>query len=62
VDPTGAGDCFATAFAVRYAETESFAEAGWFAAAAGALAVEGYGLAGVPTRAAIEQRMKQVAA
>ena len=62
VDPTGAGDCFASAFVVRYVETQSLAAALPFALAAGALAVEGSGLAGVPTRAAIESRLARVAA
>lgn len=62
VDPTGAGDCFATAFVVRYIETGDLAAACSFALAAGALAVEGDGLAGVPARAAIEERLARVAA
>jgi len=62
VDPTGAGDCFATAFLVRYIETRSLTDALRFALAAGALAVEGFGLAGVPTRTAIESRLARVAA
>ncbi len=62
VDPTGAGDCFATAFVVRYLETQNLADPLPFALAAGALAVEGLGLAGVPTRAAIESRLARVAA
>ena len=62
VDPTGAGDCFATAFLVRYVETGSLTDALRFALAAGALAVEGIGLAGIPTRTAIESRLSRVAA
>jgi hypothetical protein len=62
VDPTGAGDCFATAFLVRYAETNDLADACRFALAAGALAVEGHGLAGVPGRAAIRALIRKVAA
>lgn len=62
VDPTGAGDCFASAFLFRLAETEELASAMQFALAAGSLAVEGKGLAGVPTRAAIEARMTLEAA
>jgi sugar/nucleoside kinase (ribokinase family) len=56
-DPTGAGDCFATAFLVRYAETGDIDAAVPFALAAGALAVERPGRAGVPTRAQIERRL-----
>ncbi|MFN0096300.1 MAG: PfkB family carbohydrate kinase [Dehalococcoidia bacterium] len=62
VDPTGAGDCFATAFIVRLAETEDVETAARFALAAGALAVEGHGLAGVPDRAMVEARLERVAA
>ena len=59
VDPTGAGDCFASAFLFRLAETEELASAMRFALAAGALAVEGTGLTGIATREAIESRMTQ---
>lgn len=62
VDPTGAGDCFAMAYAVRVAETRDHDLAFSFALAAGALAVEGVGIAGIPSRAAIEERLAKVAA
>ena len=62
IDHTGAGDCFATAYIVRLAETRDHALAMRFALAAGALAVEAEGIAGIPTRAAIEQRLEMVAA
>jgi hypothetical protein len=58
VDPTGAGDCFATAWAVRFAETGDLAEACAFGLAAGALATEKPGLAGVPTRSEVEERAR----
>jgi hypothetical protein len=61
-DPTGAGDCFSAAFLVRYAETGDIGQAGRFGAAAGALAVEGTGLAGIPTREALEARLRKAAA
>jgi sugar/nucleoside kinase (ribokinase family) len=61
-DPTGAGDCFATAFLVRMAETGDLRAACRFALAAGSLAVEGVGLAGVPARRAVEERLEEVAA
>lgn len=61
-DPTGAGDCFAAAFLVRLAETDSLAEAMRFALAAGALAVEAPGLAAIPSRTAIEERLNREAA
>jgi len=62
VDPTGAGDCFSTAFTIRLAETGSIGAAARFALAAGSLAVEGPGIAGIPTRAQVEERLKQEAA
>ena len=62
VEPTGAGDCFATAFMVRLAETDSLASAMEFALAAGALAVERPGLDGIAARAEIEARMTREAA
>lgn len=62
VEPTGAGDCFATAFAVRFAECGDIDTATRFALAAGAIAVEARGLAAIPTRAEIEARLGKVAA
>ena len=55
VDPTGAGDAFAAAFAVRYAETGDPLEAARFAVRAGALAVTTAGAQpSLPTREAVE--------
>lgn len=62
VDPTGAGDCFASAFMFRLAETEELAKAMEFALAAGALATEGHGLSGIASREAIEARLAREAA
>jgi sugar/nucleoside kinase (ribokinase family) len=62
IDPTGAGDCFATAFMVRLAETGDLHEAGRYGAAAGSLVIEGPGLAGIPSRRAIEERLLREAA
>lgn len=56
VDPTGAGDVFATALMVRYRETKDVWDAARFASAAASLVVEGIGVEGVPTRAAVEAR------
>jgi len=61
IDPTGAGDCFSTAYIVRLAETRDHATAMRFALAAGSLSVEAPGMAGIPTRAAIERRLEMVA-
>jgi sugar/nucleoside kinase (ribokinase family) len=62
IDPTGAGDVFATAYTLRFAETHDYREAMNFALMAGALAVEGRGIDGIPTRRAIESRLATVAA
>ena len=61
-EPTGAGDCFAATFMVALAEGKSVEEASQMASAAGALAVEGSGLAAVPTRAQVLARLERVAA
>lgn len=62
VDPTGAGDAFAATFVVRLAETGDWRGAMCWALAAGALATEGRGLDGIPTRAAVQARACQEAA
>lgn len=62
VEPTGAGDCFAAAFAVRMLETSDLTEACRWALAAGALAIQAPGLAGVPTRGMIEAHLRREAA
>jgi hypothetical protein len=59
VDPTGAGDTFATAFLIRFRETGDVAEAARFGAAAASISVGGIGVAATPERAAIEQRMAE---
>jgi sugar/nucleoside kinase (ribokinase family) len=58
-DPTGAGDCFGTAFLIRYAETRDIEEAGRFASCVGACAVEGDGIVGIPTREVVMRRMRR---
>jgi sugar/nucleoside kinase (ribokinase family) len=57
VDPTGAGDVFATAYLVRFGEIGDAITAARFAAAAAALAVEGKGIASVGDRTQIEARL-----
>ena len=59
VDPTGAGDVFLAALMVAWLVTgePATARALRFAAAAGSCAVEGVGLAGVPTRAQVAERL-----
>jgi hypothetical protein len=57
VDPTGAGDVFAAAFLVALREGQAVIRAARFAACAAALAVEAPGVAGIPTRGAVEARL-----
>jgi sugar/nucleoside kinase (ribokinase family) len=59
LDPTGAGDTFATAFLVRYSESGDLGEAARFAAAAASCVVEGQGLAAVPSRPEAESRLAE---
>ena len=55
-DLTGAGDVFAAAFLIRYADTDDAWEAARWGAAAASLGIEGPGVAAVPTGAAVEAR------
>ena len=50
VDPTGAGDIFATAFMIRLQETSDPVESARFANVAASISVEYVGISGVPTR------------
>ncbi len=59
VDPTGAGDVFASAFLVRYGEGAPPAEAARFAAAAAALSVQGRGAAAIPLRSTVEALLRE---
>jgi len=56
-DPTGAGDVFAAAFLIRWAETEDAHRAVRFANCAAGLSVTGMGLAGIPTREQVNSRL-----
>jgi sugar/nucleoside kinase (ribokinase family) len=59
VDPTGAGDVFATAFLVRLAEGAPPVTAARFAAAAAALSVRGEGGAFIPYREDVERLVQE---
>lgn len=59
VDPTGAGDVFAAAFLIALHETGDPARAALFASCAASFVVEQPGVAGIPSRAAVEQRLRQ---
>lgn len=50
VDPTGAGDIFATAFLIRYQETGDPVQAARFANVTASFGVEREGIAGIPSR------------
>ena len=59
VDPTGAGDTFATGFLIRLHETGDAGDAARFGAAAASLSVRGIGIAAMPDRAEVEERMRR---
>jgi len=58
VDPTGAGDVFATAFLLRYGETQDAADAAQYANCAASFVVEGRGISVLPTPEQVEQRLR----
>ncbi len=55
VDPTGAGDVFATSFLIRYAETRDPFIAARFANIAASMSVEATGADAIPVRAVVER-------
>lgn len=57
MDLTGAGDVFATAFFIRYAETHDPSAAAHFAHAAAACAIEGHGTSTIADRETVGRRM-----
>ncbi|PYQ49196.1 MAG: hypothetical protein DMF78_18980 [Acidobacteria bacterium] len=59
VDPTGAGDVFATAFLVRYQETGDPSQAAVFAACAASCVVEGLAATSLGDRAEVTKRIAQ---
>jgi len=60
VDPTGAGDVYATAFVIKYFETKDERDAGFFAAAASSFVVEDFGARNIQSREKVEERVKQM--
>lgn len=58
VDPTGAGDVFATAFLVELAATSDASRAADFANRVAALSIEQSGVAGIPARAEVAKRFE----
>ncbi len=59
VDPTGAGDVFAAAFLIRLQETQDPFDAARFANATASFCVQQPGVAGIPTRGQVEERLGQ---
>lgn len=59
VDPTGAGDVFATAFLLRLQETNDPVQAARFANVTASFGVEGEGIAGIPTRERVLAYMEE---
>jgi sugar/nucleoside kinase (ribokinase family) len=58
VDPTGAGDVFATAFLLRYGDTHDANDAARYANGAASFVVEARGLSTLPTPDQVEARMR----
>lgn len=59
VDPTGAGDVFATAFILRHQETGDAIQAARFANVTASFGVEAEGVSGIPTRQQVLRYMEQ---
>ncbi|MDC3954791.1 PfkB family carbohydrate kinase [Polyangium jinanense] len=59
VDPTGAGDVFATAFMIRFQETLDPVEAARFANVTASFGVEAVGVTGIPSREAVFAYMRE---
>jgi sugar/nucleoside kinase (ribokinase family) len=57
IDPTGAGDVFASAFFIRLQETGDPYESARFANATASFCVEAPGVTGIPVREQVEERM-----
>jgi sugar/nucleoside kinase (ribokinase family) len=58
LDPTGAGDVFATALFVRYHETGDLLSSARFAHSAAACNIEGPGTSAIPDRTTVERRLR----
>jgi len=58
-DPTGAGDVFAAAFLIRFAETDDPLVAARFATVVASMSVEGPGMAAIPDRERVEDWLRR---
>ncbi len=61
IDPTGAGDVFATAFLINYCQTRAVKQALNFAHCVASFAVEGTGASNIPTFTQVMARLKPIA-
>jgi sugar/nucleoside kinase (ribokinase family) len=61
IDPTGAGDVFASALFVRYRETGDLTASAHFAHAAAACNIEGQGISAIPTRETVGRKLGIIA-
>jgi len=59
VDPTGAGDVFCAAYLIRMRETGDPYESARFANCTASFAVEGLGIATLPSRQQVDARLRQ---
>ncbi len=60
IDPTGAGDIFATAFLIRFFETKDISQAANFANAAASFCIEKKGIEGITCRKEIIKRAFEI--
>jgi len=60
IDKTGAGDVYATAFAIRYFETKDVLESGLFASAAASFVVEDFGTKNIKDRNHVLERFRKL--
>lgn len=59
LDPTGAGDSFATGFLISFYETHDALQAARFGNATASLAIQAKGAAGMPTREQVQARLNR---
>lgn len=60
IDPTGAGDVYATAFAIKYFESREALTSGLFASAASSFVIEDFGTKNIAARESVEERYRRL--
>lgn len=60
VNPAGAGDSYATSFAIKYFETKDERESGFFGAATASFVVEDFGARNIQPREKVEERFNKL--